>query len=89
MKAAIGQRADWSANVDYEGVKATVQLDGGEGFILVRLSLHDPVVPINIESDVPGGVKIMAAQLLTVLTGAAGVELAPLAAAAQYSSGDK
>ena len=69
--------------MDYEGVKATVQLDGGEGFILVRLSLHDPVVPINIESDVPGGVKTMAAQLLDVLTGAAGVDLSPLAAVAR------
>ena len=83
VKAAIGQRADWSANVDYEGVKATVQLSGGEGFILVRLSLHDPVVPVNIESDVPGGVKVMASQLLSVLTDAAGVDLSPLAAAAQ------
>ncbi len=83
VRQAIGQRADWSANADYEGVKATVRLPGGEGFILVRLSLHDPVAPVNIESDVAGGVKEMAAQLLDVLSGAAGVDLSPLAAAAR------
>lgn len=78
VKGAIGTRDDWSANTDYEGVKATVKLDGGEGFILVRLSLHDPVMPINIESDVPGTVSVMAAQLLEVLKGAVGVDVSPL-----------
>lgn len=83
VRAAIALRADWSANVDHEGVKATVAMEGGEGFILVRLSLHDPVVPINIESDIPGGVKAMASQLYAVLEGSEGVDLSPLATAAE------
>ena len=83
VRAAIGQRPDWGANRDYEGVRATVRLPGGgEGLILVRLSVHDPVLPINFESDAPGGVKILAQQLLEQIQGAQGVDLAPLAALA-------
>ena len=83
VRAGIGQRPDWGANRDYEGVRATVRLPGGgEGLILVRLSVHDPVLPINFESDAPGGVKILAQQLLEQIQGAQGVDLAPLAALA-------
>ncbi|MBR5782816.1 MAG: phosphomannomutase/phosphoglucomutase [Clostridia bacterium] len=39
----------------YEGVRAVI----GEGWILMRLSVHDPVLPVNIESDVAGGVAII------------------------------
>lgn len=48
----------------------------------MRLSVHDPVLPINFESDAPGGVKILAQQLLEQIQGAQGVDLAPLAALA-------
>lgn len=83
VRAGISQRPDWGANRDYEGVRATVRLPGGgEGLILVRLSVHDPVLPINFESDAPGGVKILAQQLLEQIQGAQGVDLAPLAALA-------
>ena len=83
VRAGIGQRPDWGANRDYEGVRATVRLPGGgEGLILARLSVHDPVLPVNFESDAPGGVKILAQQLLEQIQGAQGVDLAPLAALA-------
>ena len=36
---------------------------GGEGWFLLRLSVHDPVMPLNIESDVPGGCRLIAAEL--------------------------
>lgn len=34
--------------------------DGKWGWFLLRQSLHDPVMVLNFESDVPGGVKSMA-----------------------------
>ncbi len=48
---------------NFEGVR--VDLDGshGNGWFLLRLSLHDPLLPLNIESDSVGGVKIIAKQL--------------------------
>ncbi len=39
----------------YEGVRVNFDADHGDGWILMRLSVHDPVLPINIESNVVGG----------------------------------
>ena len=35
----------------------------GNGWFLLRLSLHDPLLPLNIESNSVGGAKIIAAEL--------------------------
>ena len=36
--------------------------DAGNGWCLMRMSLHDPIIPLNIESDEVGGCeKIKAA----------------------------
>lgn len=44
-----------------EGVRISFNLDDGvnNAWFLLRLSVHDPVMPLNAESDVPGGVKYM------------------------------
>jgi phosphomannomutase len=47
---------------NYEGVRVNYDLDGYKGWFLLRMSLHDPVMPLNIESETPGGVdKALAA----------------------------
>lgn len=38
-----------------------------EGWFLLRMSLHDPLMPLNIESDVPRGVEGIAGELLPFL----------------------
>ena len=48
------------------------------GWFLLRLSVHDPVLPLNVESDVPGGVRQMLESLLKVLNDAEGIDLTPL-----------
>ena len=48
------------------------------GWALLRLSVHDPVLPLNAESDVAGGVRSMLEQLLKVLEEAEGLDLTPL-----------
>lgn len=40
---------------NYEGVRINFDTDNGNGWALVRMSLHDPIMPLNIESDQPGG----------------------------------
>ncbi len=52
-----------------EGVRISFDLDGGldNGWFLLRLSVHDPVMPLNCESDVPGGVKKMLSSLYDVI----------------------
>jgi phosphomannomutase len=39
----------------------------GDGWFLLRMSLHDPLMPLNIESNSEGGVKKIAEQLLPFL----------------------
>jgi phosphomannomutase len=63
-----------------EGVRISFDLDGGlnNGWFLLRLSVHDPVMPLNVESDVKGGVKAILTQLDGALADAEGVDVSPL-----------
>ena len=67
-----------------EGVRISFNLDGGvnNAWFLLRLSVHDPVMPLNAESDVPGGVQMMLGQLYALLKDTECLDLAPLKAAA-------
>ncbi|MBR5991128.1 MAG: phosphomannomutase/phosphoglucomutase, partial [Clostridia bacterium] len=40
------------ANDSFEGVRATKT--EAEGWMLLRLSVHDPILPLNIETDKEG-----------------------------------
>ena len=87
-KAAIQKVLDYANAADTwhiapdnrEGVRISFDLDGGmdNGWFLLRLSVHDPVLPLNVESDVPGGVKNMLIDLFNVLKDCSGIDLAPL-----------
>ncbi|MDR3052164.1 MAG: phosphomannomutase/phosphoglucomutase [Oscillospiraceae bacterium] len=63
-----------------EGVRVLFDLDGGSenAWLMMRLSVHDPVLPVNMESDVPGGVEAMLGRLRQALQGCAGIDAAPL-----------
>ncbi len=54
----------WSlANDNFEGVRVNLNEAHGNGWFLLRLSLHEPLLPLNIESNDVGGVKIIASEL--------------------------
>ncbi|MCR4563922.1 MAG: phosphomannomutase/phosphoglucomutase [Clostridiales bacterium] len=57
------------ADDNYEGVKVSFDKDNGNGWFLLRLSVHDPVMPLNIESDEPGGSKIIEEKIRSFLSG--------------------
>ena len=63
-----------------EGVRISFDLEGGmdNGWFLLRLSVHDPVLPLNAESDIPGGIVTMLSELLQVLQDVPGIDLAPI-----------
>ncbi len=45
---------------NYEGCRLSYDKEHGEGWALLRMSLHEPILPINVESDrVYGGFKIV------------------------------
>lgn len=41
-----------------EGVRISFGPADGDGWLLLRLSVHDPVMPLNIESDRRGGCPV-------------------------------
>ena len=63
-----------------EGVRISFDLDGGvdNAWFLLRLSVHDPVMPLNAESDVEGGVKFMLGKLYELLRDSTALDTAPL-----------
>lgn len=74
-------RDDWHVSPDNrEGVRISFDLDGvpDSAWFLLRLSVHDPVLPLNAESDVPGGIRTMLTGLASVLDGIQGIDLTPL-----------
>ena len=53
----------WTVAPDnYEGVRISLDENHGNGWMLLRLSVHDPILPFNIESDSEGGVKTILSQ---------------------------
>ena len=51
----------WSlAPSNFEGVRVNLDENHGDGWFLLRLSLHDPLLPLNIESNSVGGAKKIA-----------------------------
>lgn len=58
------KQSGWSlAPSNYEGVRVNI----GSGWFLLRLSLHDPLLPLNIESNEIGGAKKIAKELATFI----------------------
>ncbi len=54
---------------NYEGIRVNFDKDHGDGWALVRMSLHEPIMPINVESNRAGGNKVIIAQLYEILKG--------------------
>ncbi len=65
LKEFATTQADWEiVPNNYEGVRGSCQSSQEDGWFLLRLSLHDPVIPLNIESNVAQGVNQIATRLL-------------------------
>jgi len=64
LEAYAAQQEGWSlAPNNYEGVRVNLDEAHGNGWFLLRLSLHDPLLPLNIESNDAGGAKKIAKEL--------------------------
>ncbi len=46
-------------SVNFEGIRVKCNNENEQGWFLLRMSLHDPVMPLNIESNVKGGIEII------------------------------
>lgn len=65
LQEFVSTQADWKiVPNNYEGVRIACTSASESGWFLLRLSLHDPVMPLNVESNVKGGVERIVARLL-------------------------
>ena len=60
-----GQQGWEPATDNYEGMRVQCDTSHGDGWFLLRLSLHDPVLPLNIESNTKGGISYIYKRLKT------------------------
>ena len=64
LTAYAGKQPGWSlAPSNFEGVRVNLDEAHGNGWFLLRLSLHDPLLPLNIESNSIGGAEKIAKEL--------------------------
>jgi phosphomannomutase len=72
FRAFVEGQDGWSLTPNnFEGVHVTTE----DGWILVRKSLHDPQIPINIESDVVGGVEPLVGEVKSFLSAFEGLDV--------------
>ena len=85
VTAWAGSHTEWHIAPDNrEGIRISFDLDGKKdaGWFLLRMSVHDPVLPLNLESDTEGGVRRMAEALYEVLKDLKGINMDELRKAA-------
>lgn len=62
------------ADDNREGIRVSFDKDNGDGWLLLRLSVHDPIMPLNIESDSVGGVEKIYSQFYEFLKQTKGLD---------------
>ena len=63
---------------NHEGVRVNYDRNGHTGWFLLRKSLHDPVLPLNVEATHEGGIAEVLPLLKAYLEGFEGIDLSPL-----------
>lgn len=63
------------ADDNREGIRVSFGKDDGDGWFLLRLSVHDPIMPLNIESDSVGGVAIIKEKVESFLKTTTGLKI--------------
>lgn len=81
----IEKHSEWSPCSDnYEGIRINADKDNGNGWFLLRLSVHDPIIVLNTESDENGGVLKMCKSVLDVISTAANIDILDISALTDF-----
>lgn len=60
LRQYVAQIDGWEeVNLNHDGLRVMCNGTDEQGWFLFRLSLHSPVMPLNIESDVHGGSRVI------------------------------
>ncbi|MDP4120777.1 MAG: phosphomannomutase/phosphoglucomutase [Bacillota bacterium] len=63
------------ADDSFEGVRVSFDKENGNGWFLLRLSVHDPIMPLNVESDEAGGVETILSKLMPFILSCEGLQI--------------
>ena len=63
------------ADDNREGIRVSFPEGEGDGWFLLRLSVHDPIMPLNIESNTEGGVEVILNKLMGFLKECEGLDI--------------
>ncbi len=76
LEAYAARQDGWHIAPDNrEGIRVSFDQADGDGWFLLRLSVHDPILPLNIESDSVGGTEIIREKVLSFLRTQSGVQV--------------
>ena len=79
LQTFAATQTDWEiVPNNYEGIRVSCTAKDENGWFLLRLSLHDPVMPLNIESNVQNGVIKIANRLLAFFQPIDGLDITAL-----------
>ena len=79
LKVYAESRSDMRiADDNREGIRIYFDAEDEKGWLLLRLSVHDPIMPLNIESDVEGGVIKIAEKFKEFLSGYDMLDITPI-----------
>ena len=65
------------AAINHEGYRVNFDEEHGDGWALLRMSLHDPILPINVESNSTGGAIKIIRELYRILKPYAFLDVTP------------
>lgn len=69
LQQLVSEQEGWEmVTPNHEGVRVACTSAQEQGWFLLRQSLHDPVLPLNIESNVEGGVERIEKRVLQLLS---------------------
>ena len=77
------EHCGWTAcNDNYEGIR--INAANGNGWFLIRLSVHDPIIVFNAESDEIGGIIKMCRDILAVISKAENLNKLDISALTEF-----
>ncbi|MBQ8227847.1 MAG: phosphomannomutase/phosphoglucomutase [Clostridia bacterium] len=79
LVAYFGSKDGWRiADDNRDGIRISAGKENGDGWILLRLSVHDPVMPFNAESNLVGGVKVMLNEFYNFIKEQKSLDITPI-----------
>lgn len=82
----IKNHEGWSACDDnHEGIRINADSSSGNGWFLIRLSVHDPIIVLNSESNEEGGTLKMCKDILKVISGVDNIDKLDISALVEYT----